>query len=89
LQELEKLKIAPVSVEETYSLLNLLSEFNHDETHKTFASIRMAFMERLKLEYEELWNEWKRLQREFKLTEENQLHDHILDIGRFLVKYGG
>ena len=89
LQELEKLKIAPASLEETYSLLNLLSEFNHDETHKTFASIRMAFMERLKLEYEELWNDRKRLHRELKLTEAHQLHDQILEIGRYLVKYGG
>ena len=88
MKELEELKIAPASLEETYCLLNLLSEFNHDETQKTFATIRNSFMERLKMEYEELWNERRKLYGEFRLKEANQLHDQILEIGRFLVEFG-
>jgi len=65
--KLEGLKLTPGTLEETYLLMNLLSEFNHDETQKTFASIRNSFMERLKTEYEELWNERKKLQRGIKL----------------------
>jgi hypothetical protein len=88
LQKLEEQKIAPASMEVTYHLLQLLSEFNHDETQKTFATIRNSIMERLKLEYEELWNERKKLQREFCLADAHQLHDEIMEIGRFLVRFG-
>ncbi|MFN5031682.1 MAG: UvrB/UvrC motif-containing protein [Flavobacteriia bacterium] len=88
LQKLEEQKIAPASMEETYHLLHLLSEFNHDETQKTFATIRNSFMERLKLEYEELWNERKKLLREFCSADAHHLVDEIMEIGRFLVRYG-
>lgn len=87
-KELSLLKLAPSSLEETHHVLQLLSEFNHDETKKTYVSIRNGFLERMKMEYEELWNERKRLQREFRMTEAHQLHAQLMEIGSFLVKWG-
>jgi hypothetical protein len=88
LKELGLLKLAPSSLEETHHVLQLLSEFNHDETEKTYMSIRNSFLEGLKMEYEELWNERKRLQREFRMKEAHQLHTQLMEIGSFLVKWG-
>ena len=86
LLQLKSFKTISSTMEETHLMLNLLLEFNQDEMNRTYSSIKLAFIDRMKSEYEELWNERRQHMREYRFREAYKIQDHILEIGRFLVE---
>lgn len=86
LQQLEAFKTIFSSMEEMHLLLNILLEFNQDEMIQTYSSIKKEFIERMKSEYEELWNERRQLMQEYRFTEAYKLQTQLIAIGEFLVK---
>ena len=75
-------------LEEMHTLISLLSEFNQAELIVNYTSIKNSFMDRLKTEYNQLWIDRKVLQKEARFKEANIIHEQLIEIGKFLVKYG-
>ena len=84
---LDELQIESSTAEETYRILNLLSEFNHDETENTFASIRQSFLYRLQETHENLWNERKHLQKQFNSEQVRVNTEQLRIFGNLLLQW--
>ncbi len=69
--------------------MGLLLEFNHDEGKSTYTQLKQQFIERMKAEYEQLWNERRRLQKEFRFSDAREVENQLIEFGHFIMRYGG
>jgi hypothetical protein len=86
--KIRALEATAYPLEEMHTLISLLSEFNQAELIEHYTSIKNSFMDRLKTEYEQLWIDRRVLQKEARFKEANIMHEQLIEIGKFLVKYG-
>jgi hypothetical protein len=89
LQRLEELKVMPPNLEEIQTVMDLLLEFNQDKGELTNTELKRQFIERMKAEYEQLWNERRRLQQEFRFSDAREIQNQLIEFGHFIMRYGG
>jgi ferredoxin-NADP reductase len=86
LAKLHDLKKEYPELQKTHDLLDLLLEFNQDEMRQTYSSIKQEFMQHLRAQYEELWNERKQLHKEFRFREASKLQQLVIELGQFIIQ---
>lgn len=89
LKRLEEVKVMSSNLEEIQTIMALLLEFNQDKGELTYTELKRQFIERMKAEYEQLWNERRQLQQEFRFSDANEIQHQLIEFGHFLMRYGG
>jgi hypothetical protein len=89
LKRLEEMKVVSSNLEEIQTVMDLLIEFNQDKGELTYTELKQQFIERMKAEYEQLWNERRQLQQEFRFSDAREIQNQLIEFGHFLMRYGG
>jgi len=89
LKRLEEVKLMSSNLEEIQTVMDLLLEFYQDKGEKTYTELKRQFIERMKAECEQLWNERRQLQQEFRFSDAQEVQVQIIAFGQFLMRYGG
>jgi hypothetical protein len=87
LQRLEATAVSSSNLEDIHKILDVLLECSLSEGRKFYTELNQQFIERMKVEIDQLWIDRRRLQEAHRFADANEIQKQIMEFGEFLTKH--